>query len=175
MVWLSHAYTKEVQVAISIQVDDEVEQTLAKRAAEEGLALFSPGTPNLVLRIALGLDQSRYSGTTSPELDRPTLRTTAKNAVHGPRAQGRTHQRIGPRLLREHGLNCAKGYFSKTGIPYQKPDSFPAALFDTNGFFIVDDEEAMRDNPYINVGKQISIPAGVYSVPGYIKCPHEHS
>ena len=159
----------------SIQVDDEVEQALAKRAAEEGLPLFSPGTPNRILRIELGLDQSGSSGTVpSPRKNgRPTLDSTPEEE---PRASnGRTHQRIGPRLLREHGLTAAKGYYSKNGKPYQKPDSFPAVFFDTNGYFIVDDEESMRNNPYINVGKQISIPGGVYSVPGYTKCPHEHS
>ena len=33
----------------------------------------------------------------------------------------------------------------------------------------------MQNNPYINVGKQISIPKGIYSIPGYTKCQHEHS
>ena len=161
----------------SIQVDSEVERALAKRATEEGLALFSPGTPNLVLRIMLGLDQSGAPGPTpSPQtLDHSPSPNSLDNAVRAPQVSGRTHQRIGPRLLRDHDLNCAKGYFSKNGIPYQKPDSFPAVLFDINGFFIVDDEESMQNNPYINVGKQISIPKGIYSIPGYTKCQHEHS
>ena len=159
-----------------IQVDDEVEQALAKRAAEEGFALFSPSTPNLVLRIVLGLDQS-----TSPSMARSlgspgnsSSSNTHEATIQGSKTLGRTHRRIGSRLLREHGLNCAKGYFSKTGIPYQKPDTFPVVLFDTDGYLIISDEESMRSNPYINVGKQVSIPNGIGSIPGYTKCQHEH-
>ena len=161
----------------SIRVDDEVERALAQRASEEGLALFSPDTPNLVLRILLGLDHSR-----SPSVVR-SLRSPDNSAlsnklgapIQDSRTIGRTHQRIGSRLLREHDLNCAKGYFSKTGIPYQKPDNFPVVLFDTNGYVIISDDESMRSNPYINVGKQVSIPNGIDSIPGYTKCQHEHA
>ena len=32
----------------------------------------------------------------------------------------------------------------------------------------------MLSNPYINVGKQVSIPRGIDSIPGYTKCPHDH-
>ena len=103
-------------------------------------------------------------------------RTTPPQAsIQSPHMPSRTHQRIGPRLLREHGLQCAKGYFSKTGIPFQKPDRFPAAFFDNQGYIIVDDEASMRSNPYINVGKQVSIPKGVHSIPSYVKCEHNHS
>ena len=109
------------------------------------------------------------------DINKRAIRTTGSTSIQGPRSLGRTHQRIGSRLLREHGLNCAKGYFSKTGVPYHKPDNFPAALFDTNGFFIINDEDSMLSNPYINVGKQVSIPRGIDSIPGYTKCPHEHA
>ena len=92
-----------------------------------------------------------------------------------PQVQPRAHQRIGPRLLREHGLDCERGYFHKDGIAYQNPYGFPAVFFDPNGYLIVRDEASMRNNPYINVGKQVSIPRGVHSVPRYVECQHTHS
>ena len=55
-------------------------------------------------------------------------------------------------------LELGRRRFHKTGIPFQKPDRFPAAFFDNQGYVIVDDEASMRSNPYINVGKQVSIP-----------------
>ena len=152
-------------MATTISVDDEVLHALTARAIEEGL-VFS--TPNEVLRRVLKLDEPQRSETvriqeTSDVLYRPHSET------------GRTHQRIGPRLLREHdGLTAQKGYYSKTGVPYQRPDRFPSVFFDPGGYLFVRDENWMKDNPYINVGKQISIPGGIKSVPGYHPCLHSH-
>ena len=161
----------------TIQIDDDVQRVLADKAIDGGLDLFSPATPNLVLRTVLGLDQSpNRDWTPGPPKNEGAISHDSTTSVDtGSHAPSRTHQRIGPRLLREHGLPCAKGYFSKTGIPFQRPDRFPAAFFDNQGYVIVDDEASMRNNPYINVGKQVSIPKGVHSVPGYIKCGHNHS
>ena len=158
-----------------INIDAEVEQALANRAIAEGLGVFSDETPNQILRIILGLD------------DRPTLVTLprppdqarmpspdARNNIESLATTNNPHQRIGPRLLREHGLDYRKGYFSKTGVPYQKPDTFPAVLFDPSGYLVIEDEDSMLRNPNINVGKQLSIPRGIKSIPGYVQCPHTH-
>lgn len=113
---------------------------------------------------------------------KPSTPQRAVSGVMTPQTSFR-HQRIGPKLLREHQtlpvtdhrlLSCVKGYFSAIGIPYQRPESFPAALFDPDGYFIIADEPSMRSNPYINVGKQINIPGGVHLIPGYRRCGHEH-
>ena len=32
----------------------------------------------------------------------------------------------------------------------------------------------MHRNPYINAGKQLSIPRGICKIPGYVSCSHEH-
>ena len=161
----------------TIQIGDETVGALARRAVEEGLDPFSPNTPNLVLRIVLGLEESRAAGhIRSPEeLDDSVLSNSHSNGIGRSQVSRRTHKRIGPRLLREHGLTAAKGYFSKYGIPYQKPDRFPAVFFDTNGYLIVDSEQSMYSNPEINVGKQINFPGGVSSAKGYIECSHEHT
>ena len=162
---------------VTIQIDDDVQRALADKAIEEGFDLFSPATPNLVLRTVLGLDQSPKRDWTPdpPKFDSADSHDSPTGVDTSSHAPSRTHHRIGPRLLREHELPCVKGYFSKTGIPFQKPDRFPAAFFDNHGYVVVDDEASMRSNPYINVGKQVSIPKGVHSIPGYVKCGHNHS
>ena len=158
-------------MAIGIQIDDEVKHALEQRAIEERLVF---GTPNQVLRIVLGLDQPRNpdtaQGSASPNPPMPD--TVASVSAEG---TGRAHLRIGPRLLREHDeLKGRKGYYSKTGVPYQKPDQFPAVFFDPDGYLVVKDETFMRNNPAINVGKQVSVPGGIRSVPSYVSCGHSH-
>ena len=98
----------------------------------------------------------------------------SRSRQNGAGTSVRTHQRIGQKLLREHGLPAQKGYFSKTGIPYQRPSEFPIVLFDPDGYLMVNDLSSLANNPYINVGKQVSIPNGIGSIPGYVTCGHVH-
>ncbi len=164
-------------MTITIEIDNEVQQALATRASKEGFNLFSPNTPNQVLRILLGVDTPPILQAVSqlnPERPPTPSSSIAGTNVSSP-ASGHSHKRIGPRLLREHRLNCEKGYYSDTGIPYQKPAQFPAVFFDPNGYLIVRDESSMHSNPHINVGKQVSIPGGISRIPGYVKCGHIHS
>ena len=159
----------------TIQIDDEVQIALVNLAVRKGMDVFSPKTPNLVLRIELGVGHTTNSSITPAPLESEA--TPIPATVNGTRPQGelRTHQKIGPRLLREHGLDCKRGYFHKDGIAYQKPYGYPVVFFGPDGYLIVKDEASMRSNPYINVGKQVSIPRGIYSVPGYVRCQHVHS
>ncbi len=159
-----------------INIDPEVQQALANRAIKAGLDVFSPGTPNQILRDVFGLDDVPIPGAVlrTPNQDSPPSPNARVNIVESPTSANNPHLRIGPMLLRDHGLDCKKGYFSKNGVPYQKPDRFPAALFDPNGYLIVEDEDSMFRNPNIHVGKQLSIPSGIKSIPGYVQCPHTH-
>lgn len=156
-----------------IRVDDDVMKRLEDAAIQERRPF---ATHNEILRILLGMDQSPGLDVVpvSPAPDNADSDKEPARTIIVSNDIMRTHQRIGPRLLREHGLTAKKGYFSKTGVPYARPDSFPAVLFDPDGYVIVNDESAMRNNPYINVGKRVSIPGGISSVPGYVICGHTH-
>ena len=146
---------------------------LADLMGEPVTSILYTVTPNAaggdVYALSVNAQSGRPAGSAGTNTDAPT--------------SGRIHQRIGSRLLREHQTlpmtdhrlgACAKGYFSANSTPYQKPDSFPAVLFDPDGYFIITDEPSMGSNPYISVGKRISIPDGVHSIPGYRRCGHEH-
>ena len=177
-----------------IEIDEEVERALAGIAMEANLSLFSTETPNQVLRSLLSLNVEGEGGSApNPSADRlraisassaaaagaaltAVAGVPATAAAAGAVAAGRalSRMRIGSRLLREHGLDCAKGYFSKIGVPYQKPGEFPAALFDRGGYKIFHDEESLLSTPGVNVGKQVSIPRGLKSLPDYVPCEHTH-
>ena len=178
----------------AIEIDDDVQRALAEIAIEVRLDLFSSDTPNLVLRSLLGLNEKGEGGPApNPPGGGPgTLSASsvlvagaALSAVVGGPAtaaaagavlagKALSRMRIGSRLLREHGLACAKGYFSKTGVPYQKPSEFPAAFFDKDGYCIFRNEETMLSTPGVHVGKQVSIPRGLRSLPDYVPCEHTH-
>ena len=156
-----------------IQIDAEVMRVLEETAIKE----WRPFAPhNEILRILLGLDRSTVPDVApvslEPDSSIPEEETVEANT--DPQGTVRTHQRIGPRLLREHRLTAEKGYFSKTGVAYAKPSRFPGVLFDPDGYLMVKDEPSMRESPYINVGKAVSIPGGISSVPGYVTCGHTH-
>ena len=162
-------------MAIAIEIDTEVQQELAMRASKEGINLFSPDTPNRVLRILLEIDQPPNQSAGKSVLEKPQVPTNiSSSASTNPPTRGRAHKRIGPRLLREHRLSCEKGYYSDTGKPYQKPAGFPVVFFDPNGYLVVRDEHSLYTNTYINVGAQVSIPGGISKVPGYVRCEHIH-
>ena len=159
----------------AITIDDDVQIALAEKAIEAKLDLFSPDTPNLVLRSLLGLSEQRAGGPIPDDPDgglgpfsastilkarsvAEAALTTVPAGTVTAAAVALSRLRIGSRLLREHVLACTKGYFSKTGIPYQKPNGFPAAFFDKYGYRVFDNEESMLITPGVNIGKQVSIP-----------------
>ena len=179
----------------AIKIDDDVQRALAEKAIEAKLDLFSPDTPNLVLRFLLGLNEQREGGPVPNSLEGSPGPSVASSILGAGAAAGAalaggpvtaaaagavlagtalSRLRIGSRLLREHVLACAKGYFSKTGVPYQKPNGFPAAFFDKDGYCIFENEESMLSTPGVHVGKQVSIPKGLKSLPGYVPCEHTH-
>ena len=157
-----------------IRIDDDV----MKRLEDAALRKRRPfATHNEILRILLGFDQSPVQVVLpgSPTSDDSPSDKETVSAITYSHDTIRTHQRIGPRLLREHGLPAKKGYFSKTGRPYSNPDAFPAVFFDPDGYLVVRDETSMRNSPYINAGARVSVRGdGISSVPGYVACGHTH-
>lgn len=162
----------------AIQIDEDVQRVLADRAIKANLDLFSPETPNVVLRSLLGLTDGPAQNLAGSRLGNTDATSRLEGMVRGAfrvGAGGLSRLKIGSKLLNEHGLNCEKGYFSKTGVPYQKPSEFPAVLFDKGGYLVLESAEDMLRIRGINVGKQVSIPRGLKSLPGYVRCEHTHS
>ena len=158
----------------TIEIDHEVMNALEDFAIRERLVFANP---NVVLRKILKLDQLEISESV-PEYSFPSssgVDLTGLVPLENQTLNGHSRKKIGAKLLRQHPeLRSQKGYYSDNGVPYQKPTSFPVVLFDRNGYLKIDDEASMRSNPYINVGKQVSVPGGISSVPGYVSCGHIH-
>jgi 5-methylcytosine-specific restriction protein A len=67
------------------------------------------------------------------------------------------------------GINASHALYSEGGKWYHLLNSFPAALFDANGYVILVSEEEYLHSPQIRIQKEVNIPNGIKSLPGYIK------
>jgi hypothetical protein len=88
-------------------------------------------------------------------MDRRTKATQNKNkAVH---------------LNEIWAIGAAQARYSGDGHWYAALSRFPAALFDANGYVLFKTEQEYRSSPYLNIGKQISIPKpGISAIPDYV-------
>ena len=70
----------------TIQIDDEVQATLANLAIERGLDVFSPDTPNIILRGELGVEKAtRLSPLPTPhETENETVQSTPRRQTLSP-------------------------------------------------------------------------------------------
>jgi hypothetical protein len=73
------------------------------------------------------------------------------------------------RLNETWDVGAAQARYSDDGHWYATLSRFPAALFDANGYVLFQTEQEYRSSPYLNVGKQISVPKpGISAIPGYV-------
>lgn len=113
------------------------------------------------------LSPSAYSGpsTESPRVNEPTISPDL------PRTSRLSPSEIGPKpargLSREYGVDAAQSLYSETGAWYGKPSRFPLALWDLHGYIIFRTEEDLRTSPYLRLGRQMNVPNGISSIPGY--------
>jgi 5-methylcytosine-specific restriction endonuclease McrA len=73
------------------------------------------------------------------------------------------------RLKAAWGVNAIQVRYRETGDWYSALARFPAALFDINGYVLFATEEAYRTSPYLQIGKQISVPNGISTMPDYVR------
>ena len=120
-----------------------------------------PAPPNRAL------DPTPYSG---PSIEVPRINQPA-TSPDLPRASRLTPGDIGPRpangLSREYGVEAAQSRYSETGTWYGKPSRFPLALWDLHGYIVFRTEEDFLRSPYLRLGKQLGVPNGISSIPGY--------
>ena len=82
--------------------------------------------------------------------------------------------KAGETLILEHGLSCAKGYYSKDGRFYNQISHFPVALFDPNGYVIIYSETELRQAPF-QYGVRLKVSRfGISGHTRYVHCPHRH-
>lgn len=75
----------------------------------------------------------------------------------------------GKQLNKIWNVGAKQSYYSERGNWFTVPTKFPAALFDSEGFFFIQSRELMEKCPFMNVGKTLNVDCGISNIPGYIK------
>lgn len=66
-------------------------------------------------------------------------------------------------------VGAVQARYRETGNWYHRLNQFPAALFDATGYILFRSEEDLKALTQIHILKQISVPHGISSLPGYVK------
>lgn len=67
-------------------------------------------------------------------------------------------------------VGAAHALYIHDGHWYHPLTRFPGALFDRNGYILFNTEAEFRTSPFLNIGKQVSIPKpGISAIPGYVR------
>ena len=83
-----------------------------------------------------------------------------------------SEQRATGRLLnKEWRVDAKHALFSKDGEWYHRLTSFPGAFFDVGGHILFDTEKDYLNCAYLQIGKEVHVPALISSIPGYVKKP----
>ncbi len=75
---------------------------------------------------------------------------------------------MAPRLQKDWGVKAAQVRYRETGDWYATLARFPAALFDANGYVLFATKEDYLTSPHLQIGKEISVPGGISSMPSYV-------
>jgi hypothetical protein len=59
--------------------------------------------------------------------------------------------------------------YHKAGIWFHILERFPGALFDENGYVLFASREEFERYPGINIGKHVTIPAGISQLRAYVR------
>jgi hypothetical protein len=81
----------------------------------------------------------------------------------------KSEHNIGKRLNKEWGVNANHALYRENGTWYHNLRHFPGALFDVNGYIIFRTEADYLQCEHLQIGKQLSVPHGISTIPGYIR------
>jgi predicted HNH restriction endonuclease len=76
--------------------------------------------------------------------------------------------RMGRHLNEQWEVRAQHALYRENGTWYHHLTRFPGALFDANGYLVFDTQEEYQRCKYLQLGKQLSVPGGISSVPGYV-------
>jgi hypothetical protein len=140
----------------TIRIDDHVYAWL------QAEAIPFDDTPNSVLRRIAGLDEAK--GAQSPATKEPAVARSARNY-----SGRRSPMTSGPQLIRRWTIPVRQARFHRDGIWYEHLTQFPAAFCDPEGYIAFETEDEYRNCQCLNLGKQVNVPGGISSIPGYKK------
>lgn len=138
-----------------IRVDEEVWGWLQTHARP------FQDTPNSVLRRLAGLDNKAPSSQKSTQAGR-----SAKRLIRMPR---RDRSNYGRDLNEKWNIGAKHALYHKDGTYYNHLRYFPGALFDRAGYLVFKTEDEYVRSRHLQRGKQLHVPGGIASVPGYVR------
>ena len=74
-------------------------------------------------------------------------------------------------LARRWNVNVRHALYHKDGTWYNNLERFPGALFDPTGYIIFKTRAAYERSPFLNRGRELNVPRGISSIPGYVRVP----
>jgi Protein of unknown function DUF262 len=83
-------------------------------------------------------------------------------------AVGSDEKTTGKQLNEEWSVGANHALYREDGTWYHNLTSFPGALFDANGYILFENEDEYRNCESLQIGKQLSVPDGISSIPGYV-------
>ena len=75
----------------------------------------------------------------------------------------------GKKLKKQWKLNVKHCLYRKTGDWYHILERFPAALCDSYGYVIFDDENDFFNHTSLRIGVEVNVPNGISSIPRYVR------
>ena len=130
-----------------IRIDDDVWNWLKQNARP------LEDTPNSVLRRIAGLDNRKIT----------------RQYIGKKQYMSKKRTNYGRNLKIEWNIPAQHVLYHKDGNYYNHLNKFPGALCDPYGYVIFDTEIDYNNSHYLQHGKQLHVPGGISSLPGYVK------
>jgi len=73
----------------------------------------------------------------------------------------------GKSLSEKWGVLVQHALYREDGKWYHQLTGFPGALFDAAGYIVFETEEDYRNCSYLEIAKDVHVPDGIVSIPGY--------
>ena len=141
----------------TIRIDDEVYGWLKTQAVP------FDDTPNSVLRRLAGFETEEATTTSATDAKRTSPR-------RGKDYSGRrSPMASGSELIKKWNIPVRQARFHRNGNWYEQLTKFPAALCDPKGYVVFETKEEYRNCQQLTLRKQVNVPSGISSIPGYVQ------
>lgn len=86
-----------------------------------------------------------------------------------------TIKRVNGKILNNlWDIGAKHALFREDGKWYHQLNDFPGVLFDANGYIVFESHEEYLDCPHLQIKKDLHVPRGISSIPGYVKITEEY-
>jgi hypothetical protein len=91
----------------------------------------------------------------------------------GGTSKSKSERTIGRELNDRWNVGAQQARYRKNGTWFHVLDRFPGALFDENGYILFQTQEDYESCQFLQKGKELGVPHGIASIPGYVRVVHD--